>query len=118
MIRRRFSREYKLAAVGRLQAGETMAAVSRDLEVHPSDLYRWRREAEAHGARAFSGPGRPREEEARVAQLERKVGQQALEIDFLKGCLQRGEEQRMLQAAIGNPRPTRKSKPGSSSGRG
>jgi hypothetical protein len=42
--------------------------------------------------------------------LERKVGQQALEIDFLKGCLQRIEEQRMLQALNGNPRSTRRSR--------
>jgi hypothetical protein len=42
--------------------------------------------------------------------LERKVGQQTLEIDFLKGCLQRIEEQRMLQALTGNPRSTAKSK--------
>jgi len=33
-----------------------------------------------------------------------------LEIDFLKGCLQRIEEQRMLQALNGRPRSTRKSK--------
>jgi len=33
-----------------------------------------------------------------VAELERKVGRQALEIDFLKGRLQHIEEQRMLQA--------------------
>ena len=38
---------------------------------------------------------------ARVAQLERKIGQQALEIDFLKGCLQRIDEQRKLQALSG-----------------
>jgi hypothetical protein len=36
-----------------------------------------------------------------VAQLERKIGQQTLEIDFLKGCLQRIEQQRQLQAVIG-----------------
>jgi hypothetical protein len=44
-----------------------------------------------------------------VADLERKVGQQVLEIDFLKGCLQRIEEQRMLQALTGNPRSSGKS---------
>jgi transposase len=33
-----------------------------------------------------------------VAELERKIGQQALEIDFLKNVLQRVEEARMLQA--------------------
>jgi hypothetical protein len=35
-----------------------------------------------------------------VAQLERRVGQQALEIDFLKACLQRIKEQRKLQALL------------------
>ena len=45
-----------------------------------------------------------------VVELERKVGQQALEIDFLKGCLQRIEEQRMLQALTGNPPSTGRSK--------
>jgi transposase len=44
-----------------------------------------------------------------VAELERKVGQQALETDFLQGCLQRIEEQRMLQALSGNPPSSRKS---------
>ncbi|MGH9604153.1 MAG: hypothetical protein ACRD3N_00490, partial [Terracidiphilus sp.] len=50
------------------------------------------------GTKAFVGPGQSRAEEQRVAQLERKVGRQALEIDFLRGCLQRVEEQRKLQA--------------------
>ena len=52
---------------------------------------------------AFPGNGNPRWSEGRIAELERKVGQQALEIDFLKGCLQRIEEQRRLQALTGNP---------------
>jgi hypothetical protein len=34
---------------------------------------------------------------AAVHGLERRIGQQALEIDFLKACLQRIEEQRMLR---------------------
>jgi hypothetical protein len=45
-----------------------------------------------------------------VAQLERKIGQQALEIDFLKGCLQRIDEQRKLQALTGKPLSTSRSK--------
>ena len=39
-----------------------------------------------------------------------QIGQQALEIDFLKGCLQRIEQQRMLQALTGNPPSTGRSK--------
>lgn len=34
----------------------------------------------------------------RVAELERKVGQQAMEIDFLERALQHVEEQRRLRA--------------------
>ena len=54
---------------------------------------------------AFPGGGKRRWIDTKVAQLERKVGQQTVEIDFLKGCLQRIEEQRMLQALTGKPRP-------------
>jgi transposase len=53
--------------------------------------------------------GKSRPDENRVAELERKIGQQALEIDFLKRCLQRIEEQRMLQALTGKPISTNKS---------
>src|SRR5947208_7460394 len=66
-------------------------------------LHRWRREFRQGPGNAFPGNGKERWSEGRVAELERKVGQQALEIDFLKGCLQRIEEQRMLQALTGNP---------------
>jgi len=47
--------------------------------------------------------GKRRWDETKVAQLERKVGQQAVEIDFLKACLQKPEEPRMLQAPTGRP---------------
>jgi predicted RNase H-like nuclease (RuvC/YqgF family) len=50
--------------------------------------------------------GKKRSDENRIAELERKIGQQALEIDFLKRCLQRIEEQRMLQALTGKPQST------------
>jgi transposase-like protein len=73
--------------------------VARALEVNPSDLHRWRRELHEYGERAFSGVGKNRAEESRVAELERKIGQQAMEIDFLKRALQHVEEQRLLRAA-------------------
>ena len=75
-----------------------MAEVARALEVNPNVLHRWRREFRQGPGNAFPGNGKQRWSEGRVAELERKVGQQALEIDFLKGCLQHVEEQRMLQA--------------------
>ncbi len=87
-----------------------MAEVARALEVHPGDLHRWRRELQEHGERAFSGVGKKREEESRTAELERKIGQQAMEIDFLKRALQHVEEQRLLRAMSNGAPSTGKSK--------
>jgi transposase len=108
--RRQFTQEFKLAAVRRLEQGVTIAEVARGLEVNPNVLHRWRREFRQGAGNAFPGNGKQRWSEGRVAELERKVGQQALEIDFLKGCLQRIEEARMLQALNGSPRSTGRSK--------
>jgi transposase len=71
---------------------------------------RWRRKFRDGPGNAFPGPGKRRWGETQVAQLERKIGQQTLEIDFLKGCLQRIEEQRQLQAMTGKPLSSCKSK--------
>ena len=117
LSRRTFSREMKLAAVQRLQSGASVAEVARAFEVAPNVLHRWKREFEQGPKNAFPGLGQRRWDEGRVVQLERKVGQQALEIDFLKGCLQRVEEQRKLQALTGKPLYTRKSKGGSNGGK-
>ena len=106
LSRRQFTKEFKLAAVRRLEAGVTLAEVSRGLEVNPNVLDRWRREFREAPGKAFPGNGKPRWSEGRIAELERKIGQQVVEIDFLKGCLQRIEEQRMLQALTGKPRST------------
>jgi transposase len=108
--RRTFTREMKIAAVRRLESGSTVAEVARAFEVNSNVLHRWRKEFRQGPGNAFPGTGIKRWDEAQVAKLERKVGQQALEIDFLKGCLQRIEEQRMLQALTGKPRPTNTSK--------
>ena len=110
LSRRMFTKEFKLAAVQRLEQGISMGEVSRALEVNPNVLHRWRRKFRQGPGNAYPGNGKPRWSEGRVAELERKIGQQALEIDFLKGCLQRIEEQRMLQAVTGNPRFTGRSK--------
>ena len=110
LSRRMFTKEFKLAAVQRLEQGVSLGEVARALEVNPNVLHRWRREMRQGSGNVFPGHGKQRWAEGRVAELERKIGQQALEIDFLKGCLQRIEEQRMLQAVTGNPRSTGRSK--------
>ena len=110
LSRRQFTKEFKLAAVRRLEQGISIAEAARGLEVNPNVLHRWRREFRSGPGNVFPGNGKHRWSEGRVAELERKIGQQALEIDFLKGCLQRIEEQRMLQALTGNPPSSGRSK--------
>jgi transposase-like protein len=110
LSRRRFTREFKITAVRRLQQGESVAVLARALEVNAGLLHRWREEFRHEPRKAFPGSGRRGAEPDRVAQLERKIGQQALEIDFLKGCLQSIEEQRGLQAGKPKPPSTGKSK--------
>ena len=110
LARRKFTQELKMAAIQQLEAGSSVAEVARAFEINPNLLHRWRKEFRHGPGNAFPGPGKRRWEETRVAQLERKVGQQTVEIDFLKGCLQRIEEQRMLQALTGKPRLTSTSK--------
>jgi transposase-like protein len=100
--RRKFTKEFKLAAVRRLEAGASIAEVVRACEVNPNVLHRWRREFRDGVDRAFPGLGKKKVDENRVAELERKIGQQTLEIDFLKRALQRVEESRMLQALTTN----------------
>jgi transposase-like protein len=106
LSRRRFTREFKLAAIQRLEQGISIAEVARAMEVSPNVLHRWRKEFRQGPGNAFPGHGQRRWSEGRMAELERKIGQQTREIDFLKGCLQRIEEQRMLQASHGNPPST------------
>ena len=108
LSRRKFTKEFKEAAVRRLALGASLGEVARACEVNPNVLQRWKRELREHGAKAFVGHGRTRAEESRVAELERKVGRQAMEIDFLERCLQHVEEQRKLQALTtrGSSTPT------------
>ena len=98
MSRRKFTKEFKEEAVRRLELGASLAEVARGCEVNPNVLHRWRRELRDYGVKAFTGNRQRRGEQQQVAELERKVGRQALEIDFLERCLQHVEEQRKLQA--------------------
>ena len=101
--RRKFTKEFKEEPrSGGSELGVSLAEVARACEVNANVLHRWRREFCRTPARRLPGNGQRRTDESQVAELERKVGRQALEIDFLQRCLQHVEEQRKLQA-YGNP---------------
>src|SRR5215472_1936381 len=95
--RRVYSREFKLSAVKRALAGESVAALSRELGVPKGHLYKWGLHYRAGGAQALRPARRPRKgfgvldleatndlaaARRRMGELERKIGQQQLELDF------------------------------------
>lgn len=100
---RRFSREFKLAAVGRMQAGESPSALARELEVRRKLLYEWKNRVEAGGAENLRESGRPgpipgavladrtKSDQRRIAELERLVGKQQALIHFFENALQQVE---------------------------
>jgi len=129
---RTFSRDFKLEAVRRLLAGERIMALSRELDVLRKDLYSWRKLFRAGGAEALRPLGRPRKGECavpasvqqrarevaavdiagpeRIAELERKIGQQQVELDFFRQALRRVREARRPNAGSGVTGSTRSSK--------
>ena len=109
LSRRIFTREFKLGAIEQIESGKSLARVARELEVHENVLRRWKHEIQQQPGKVFVGNGNNRSMN-READLERKIGQMTLEIDFLKKALQRVEEQRLLENAGAGRRSTRRSK--------
>ena len=106
-----YGTELKLAAVRRVLAGESVRAVAEELGIRRKRLYVWkdrygelgeaglmhrrggrpRKEVSAAGcgAAGVSGRGELLAARRRIAELERKVGQQELELDFFGEALRR-----------------------------
>jgi len=93
--RQEYPRELKIAVMREIDLGKSMAEVARAYQLSPKRLEGWRSEWRAKGELAFPGKGarpKPKLDAERIAELERKIGQQAMEIDFLKKTLQRFRE--------------------------
>jgi transposase len=88
---RQFSREFKLRVLREIEAGKSLAQASRQHQVHPTLIGRWRKRHRQYGEKAFAGNGQAYQEEARLAELERMIGQLTLENALLKKALLRFE---------------------------
>jgi transposase len=119
-----FSNEFKIGVVRRILDGESVSALHQETQIKRSVLYRWRDAYRKSGAAALQRPrGRPPgtpnpprpvagpEDAAvrRIAELERKIGQQALDIDFLRGAFKRVKELRPKNTASGAKASTERS---------
>src|SRR5271167_2884252 len=102
--RRVFNREVKLSAVGRLMAGESSTNIIQDLQIGSSHLSKWWSNYRRYGAEGLRAAHRPRMMDAaklksiaeaadlakaqqRIRELEQKIGQQLLELDFFQKAL-------------------------------
>ena len=114
---RTFSREFKLEAVARMQAGEPASGLAKALGSRRKLLYDWKQRIGQRGLVSFTGKvGRPaktsaerqKDQEQTVAQhtaaLERLVGRQQLAIDFLERALQQIKASPGRSNAIGETR--------------
>ena len=129
--RRVFSREFKLLAVKRMLAGEHPATLSRELQIPAGHLYKWCRHFRRGGPAALRPACRPRkvfgapEPDAmakamrvqdlatarkRITDLERKIGQQQLELDFFRQALRQVRGARQPSEGSGVPTSTRSSR--------
>jgi transposase len=84
--RGRYSKEFKLEAVRLLNAGERPASeLAMELGIKRTLLYRWRDQVETKGEAAFSGRGRPRNDQlSEVAKLKKELKKVTEERDILK----------------------------------
>jgi len=99
--RRQFTREFKLRVIREIEAGKSLAQVSREHQTQPALVYKWKKGNREYPERAFAGNGNIYRYEARIAELERMVGQLAMENAVLKKALQRLEAQVGLKRSGG-----------------
>ena len=108
-----YSQEFKEAVSRRLVKGESVSAVHDELQIGLSVLYRWRDAYRKEGAAGLQPTGGvplpPRPWEQRIAELERKIGQQALDMDSLTRAFKRVKESRQKNTGTGRTASTEKS---------
>jgi transposase len=86
MQRRKHSSSFKAQVALEAIKGEmTIAQIAAKYEVHPGQVQVWKADALEKFASLFEqGSSKAASEEGQIAALERKVGQLAIENDFLK----------------------------------
>ncbi len=112
---RKFDEAFQRSVVERMKACDDVTALVRELHVSRSQVYRWRDEAlgripvpSPRGAAQIEEKKEERQQR-RIAELERLVARQALDLDFFKGALLRIEENRRKRTQTSGMPSTNKS---------
>lgn len=77
--KRQFTMEFKLQVVREIEAGKPIAQAARDYQIHPTLIGKWRSQNSKFAESAFAGYGNIYKDEARIAELERMIGQLTVE---------------------------------------
>jgi transposase len=126
--RRSFTREFKLSALSRMAEADSIVELARELGVERKLLYCWREQYQKGGLAALRRVGRPAQDgffqasgnlprwadeperpgapEQRIEALQRKIGQQQLELDFFRAALQQVRARRRGNGAPGEKAST------------
>lgn len=84
--RRTHNAEFKArVALAALREDRTMAELCKAFELHPNQILEWKRQLFERAVEVFDTGARP--EPVDLAPLHAKIGQLALENDFLEGAL-------------------------------
>jgi transposase-like protein len=94
MARKKFSAEFKAMVALEFLKGElTLSELSSKYEVHPTQLKEWKETLKEQAKTLFTQKNKEEDSnKGYVEALERKAGQLAIEIDFLKKNLTRYQQ--------------------------
>jgi transposase-like protein len=94
--RKRYSRKFQRMAVERMRTCESVDELAKELGVTRRCLYKWRTKLEAvePGEEAARPSTHALAHRKEILQLKRLLAEKAMEVDFLKGALQKVEVRR------------------------
>lgn len=124
--RRSFTRDFKLAALKQMAETDNIHRLAEELGIERKLLYMWRDAFAACGEAGLRRAGRPSaldraadasiaaspepsqllDPSRRIAELERKIGEQQLALDFFRGALRHVRERRRKTGGSGETAST------------
>ena len=76
-------------ALAAIKTDQTVAELAKRFDVHPNSIVQWKSELLERAGEIFEGARPSKDQPSDLKDLHAKIGQQALEIDFLEHALGR-----------------------------